>query len=323
MSAAALLEIDHLSIRYATPRGTVQAVRDVNLTIRRGEVIGLVGESGSGKSSLVSSMMALLPDNAAVDGRLRFEGTDIVALPETGRRQLRGNGIAAIFQDPFTALNPVVTIGDLLVAVQHHDHGAGTREKRRRATEMMARVGISDAGRRLRQYPFELSGGMRQRVAIAAALLTHPTLLIADEPTTALDATTEAQIIDLLRRNRSAVDGAIVFVTHHLGLVAQLCDRVAVMYAGEIVETGPVGAVFANPRHPYTRALIACEPALIRAATRRLPTIGGAPPDLTAPPAGCGFAPRCPLADETCRSLAPPVVATGENATARCHKVLP
>jgi peptide/nickel transport system ATP-binding protein len=318
----ALIELDRLSIDYLTPSGAVHAVSNLDLTIERGEVLGLVGESGSGKSTLISSMMALLPRNARITGGLRFDGRDLAAMGEAERRSLRGNGIAAIFQDPFTALNPIVSIGTLLVEVQHHKRERDKQEKRRRAVEMLRRVGISDAEQRMRQHAFELSGGMRQRVAIAAALLTDPVLLIADEPTTALDATTEAQIIELLREARSMVDGAIVFVTHHLGLVAELCDRVAVMYAGEIVEAGPVATLFARPQHPYTRALLECDPALIEEATRQLPTIRGSIPNLAETEAGCRFAPRCPEARGICTAEPPPLVLGESGARAFCHRPL-
>jgi peptide/nickel transport system ATP-binding protein len=316
-----LLEIQGLSIDYQTPRGPVHALRGIDLTVERGEVLGLVGESGSGKSSLISSMMALLPANATLGGSLHFEGRDIAAMGERERRKLRGDGIASIFQDPFTALNPVVAIGTLLIEVQHHKRGLSKHEKKARAIDMLTRVGISDPEHRLRQYAFELSGGMRQRVAIAAALLTDPTLLIADEPTTALDATTEAQIIDLLRQTRTMVQGAIVFVTHHLGLVAALCDRVAVMYAGEIVEIGPVASIFAAPQHPYTKALLECDPAMLRDVARRLPTIGGTVPDLHELPAGCAFAPRCPTACASCAQTPAPIVASAGGGWARCHRL--
>jgi peptide/nickel transport system ATP-binding protein len=317
-----LIALDALSIDYQTPSGPVHAVRDLNLTIRRGETWGLVGESGSGKSTLVSSMMALLPTNARATGALRFDGRDLLAMSESDRRQLRGNGIAAIFQDPFTALNPIVSIGALLVEVQHHKRDRSRKDRRDRAMAMLTRVGISDAEKRMRQFPFELSGGMRQRVAIAAALLTDPVLLIADEPTTALDATTEAQIVDLLRRTRSEIDGAIVFVTHHLGLVAELCDHAAVMYAGEIVESGPVETLFARPRHPYTRALLECDPALLHTATRTLPTIRGSIPNLSELRAGCSFAPRCVEAGAICATAPPPFVAGVEGGAAYCHRPL-
>jgi peptide/nickel transport system ATP-binding protein len=317
-----MIELDGLSIDYMTPGGPVHAVRNLTLTIERGQVWGLVGESGSGKSTLVSSMMALLPTNARTTGALRFQGRDLVAMSEADRRALRGNGIAAIFQDPFTALNPIVSIGTLLVEVQHHKRDRSRADRRERAIAMLTRVGISDAPKRMRQFPFELSGGMRQRVAIAAALLTDPLLLIADEPTTALDATTEAQIVDLLRRTRSVIDGAIVFVTHHLGLVAELCDHAAVMYAGEIVEAGPVEALFAHPQHPYTRALLDCDPALLQTATRTLPTIRGSIPNLSEIRVGCSFAPRCAEAAAVCATMPPLLVDGPGGGWAYCHRPL-
>jgi len=321
-----LLDIADLSITYATASGPVRALKDVSLRIEKGEVLGLVGESGSGKSTLASAMMALLPANATISGRLAFNGADLFALDPEARRRLRGNGVAAIFQDPFTALNPATRIGAQLVEFQHHKTGIGHAERTRRAVAMLARVGISDPERRMRQYPFELSGGIRQRVLIAAALLTEPQLLVADEPTTALDATTEMQIIALLRASRALVDGAIVLVTHDMGLVADLCDRVAVMYAGELVEAGPTAEVVAHPRHPYTRALLACDPALITVQTRHFPTIPGQVPDPGIPRDGCAFAARCTEASGLCHTTPPPMVSIGIGDDggdfARCHRLV-
>jgi peptide/nickel transport system ATP-binding protein len=322
MIVAPLLDIVDLSIAYAAANGPVRALRDVTLRVERGEVLGLVGESGSGKSTLANAMMALLPANAEIAGRLEFNGADLFGLDHEARRRLRGNGLAAIFQDPFTALNPTTRIGRQLVEFQHHKTGVSRAERSRRAVAMLGRVGISDPERRMRQYPFELSGGIRQRVLIAAALLTEPQLLIADEPTTALDATTERQIIELLRASRALVDGAIVLVTHDMALIADLCDRVAVMYAGELVEAGPTKTVVTHPRHPYTRALLACDPALIAGPTRRFPTIPGQVPDPASPRHGCAFAARCSEADGICLAIAPPMVRGDGSAFARCHRLV-
>lgn len=318
-----LLDINQLTVSYASPRGPLQAVRNISLSLNKGEVLGLVGESGSGKSTLVSAMLTLLPPNAQASGELRYRGVDLLTLSDEDRRKLRGNGIATVSQDPFTALNPVVTIGKQLVAFQHHK--AGTRaEKRQRARHMLERVGISDPGGRLHQYPHELSGGIRQRIAIAAALLTEPELLIADEPTTALDATTEMQVVEVLKASRKLVDGAIIFVTHDLHLVSALCDKVAVMYAGEIVEAGPIDSIFGAPSHPYTRALLACDPARIPGVSRELPFIAGAVPPPGGERVGCPFQPRCASAFGLCLAVTPALTTLGQGDwTVRCHKVGP
>jgi peptide/nickel transport system ATP-binding protein len=289
----ALLDIADFSVAYTTDRGRVTAVREVTLQVREGEVLGLVGESGSGKSTLANAIMTLLPDSAQVSGRLAFAGQDLYSLDRAARRRLRGNGVAAVFQDPFTALNPVVKIGRQLMEFQRQKAGRSAADAKRLAIDMLGRMGISDPAGRMQQYSFELSGGIRQRVMIAAALLTEPRLLIADEPTTALDATTELQVIELLRASRHLVRGSIVFVTHDLELVAELCDRVAVMYAGEVVEVGATQSVIANPRHPYTRALLACDPRRMIAPSRRFLTIPGKAPDPVSVFHGCAFASRC------------------------------
>ncbi|MBD1552724.1 ABC transporter ATP-binding protein [Pseudomonas typographi] len=315
-----LLDIRRLSVSYASERGPLQAVRNIDLTLEKGQVLGLVGESGSGKSTLVSALLTLLPPGAQASGQVIYQGQDLLQMSPAQRRGLRGNGIATVSQDPFTALNPVVTIGKQLVAFQHHKPGSKA-EKAARALAMLERVGLSDPATRMRQYPHELSGGIRQRVAIAAALLTEPALLIADEPTTALDATTEMQIVALLRESRDVVDAAILFVTHDLHLVGSLCDHVAVMYAGEMVEAGPVAQVFAAPRHPYTQALLACDPARIVTPTRTLPFIPGHVPPPTAARLGCPFQPRCSHAFGPCASEALPTTPLPFGGMVRCHKV--
>ena len=316
----AVLEVQNLSVVYRVPGGTLQAVRDVTLSVARGEVLGIMGESGCGKSTLAAAMINLLPPAARIGGgAVRLHGTDILRLDPAAQRALRGKSVAMVFQDPMTAFNPVLTIGQQLRDfVGAHDASLARPE---RLADMLDRVGIPDAARCLGRYPHELSGGMRQRVAIAAALLMQPDVLIADEPTTALDVTMEAQIIHLLRDLRTSFDGAIVIVTHHMGVIAELCDRVAVMYAGEVVEDGPVDAIFHAPQHPYTRALLACDPAVVDPRSGRLPTIGGRLPDLTTAPVGCAFQPRCVVAVGGCDRPVPRQ-RPGPGRSVLCHRVL-
>ena len=244
-------------------------------------------------------------------------------MDKESQRHLRGPEIAMVFQDPMTTFNPVITMGDQLVDFQHHIDGVSSAEKRKRAGQLLARVGIPDPELCLRRYPHELSGGMRQRACIAAALLMTPNVLVADEPTTALDVTMEAQIIHLLRELRTDYQGAIIVVTHHLGVVAELCDRVYVMYAGQVVEQGLVDDIYHAPKHPYTRALIACDPAHFEEHTPILPTIAGRVPNLLHPPKGCSFADRCDLATSRCREMAPPWVRISETQYALCHEARP
>jgi oligopeptide/dipeptide ABC transporter ATP-binding protein len=316
----ALMQIEDLSVGYAVQGGTLHALRHVSLTVRAGEVLGIMGESGCGKSTLAAAMINLLGGNARVTtGAVRYRGQDILTLVPQEQRRLRGRHIAMVFQDPMTAFNPVLTIGAQLADYQHNSQNQS--DHRARALAMLDKVGIADPARCLRLYPHELSGGMRQRAAIAAALLMQPDILIADEPTTALDVTMEAQVIHLLRALQQDFQGGIVVVTHHLGVIAELCDRVAVMYAGEIVEEGPVDNIFHAPRHPYTAALIACDPATLVVGSGPLPTIGGRLPDLRAPPKGCAFAPRCTLAQDICRHTPPARVMLPNGQTALCHLV--
>ena len=315
-----LLEVDRLSVSYRTGGGKVMALRNANIAARRGEVIGIVGESGCGKSTLASAIIGLMGANAEVtSGAVRYKETDLLSLSADGRRRVRGRNIAMVFQDPMTSFNPVFTIGEQLIDFQHHLDLPST-EKRERALAMLRQVGIPDARECLKHFPHELSGGMRQRAAIAAALLMKPDILIADEPTAALDVTMEAQIIHLLRELRNIHQGAIIVVTHHLGVVAELCDRVYVMYAGEVVEEALVDDLFHAPAHPYTRALLACDPAHLEERTTLLPTIPGHVPDLATPIAGCSFADRCSLAAAVCRT-APPFVKLSTTQSARCHMV--
>ena len=319
---APLMEIDRLSLRFHTGGEPVHALRDVSLRASPDEVIGVVGESGSGKSTLVSALIGLLGANAEVTGgAVRWRGTDILTLPEKERRRLRGQEISVVFQDPMSAFNPVIPVGEQLVDFQHNRVGLSRARKRAEAAEMLARVGIADPADMLRRFPHELSGGMRQRAAIAAALLMTPSVLVADEPTTALDVTMEAQIIHLLRELRTEYHGAILVVTHHLGVIGELCDRVYVMYGGQIVEDGLVDEIYHGPRHPYTRALIDCDPAHIDGQSANLPTIPGRVPNLAPPPHGCTFADRCPLVRDRCRREPPPYVAVSATQAALCHEV--
>jgi oligopeptide/dipeptide ABC transporter ATP-binding protein len=317
---APLLEITDLSVAYQTDTGPVMALRGANLVARAGEVIGIVGESGCGKSTLAAAVMNLLPATAKVTGgAVRFLGEDILTLAPQAQRALRGTAMAMIFQDPMTAFNPVLTIGDHLVDFQHQSR-APYRDKLARARDQLALVGLSDPDVILRRYPHQLSGGMRQRVAIAVALLMNPQVLVADEPTTALDVTTEAQILHLLRNLRQTYQGTIVVISHHLGVVAELCDRVYVMYAGQVVEQALVDDLFHAPRHPYTRALLACDPASFTNPTPVLPTIPGRLPDLRDPPKGCSFAPRCPLGSARCAAV-PPWAQVSPSHGVLCHEV--
>ena len=320
--SAPLLAVEGLSVSYRSEAGEVQALRDVNLKARAGEVIGIVGESGCGKSTLAAAIINLLSGSAVPkSGHVVFRGKDILRLQEEEKRRIRGRHIAMVFQDPMSAFNPVLKLDQQMIDFQEHLEGLSRSEKRSRAEAMLKRVGIPDASSNLNRYVHELSGGMRQRVAIAAALLMTPDILVADEPTTALDVTMEAQIIHLLRELRRDYNGAIIVITHHLGLVGELCDRVYVMYAGQIVEEGPVDEIYHNPRHPYTQALIACDPAHVEEGGVSLPTIPGRVPDLTNPPNGCSFADRCPLVLDHCRTTAPPMVSISPDHRAYCHRV--
>lgn len=314
-----LVSIDRLSVDFDTPRGTVHALRDISLDVARGRVMGLVGESGCGKSTLAYALIGLLADNARIaEGAIRMDGQDLSRLDPQGWRDLRGRRIAMIFQDPMTALNPVITIGQQMIDIQYREK-LSKSEKRDRAVDFLEQVQMPDAASKLDVYPHQLSGGMRQRVCIAMALLTQPDLLIADEPTTALDATLEMQIVDLLRELQRKFGCSVLFVSHHLGTVAELCDDVAVMYAGEVVETGSARQVFHDPRHPYTQALFECDPAQIKTVTRHLPTIPGTVPDLRQLPGGCVFRRRCPRAWDRCIEEHPPFYDGTPGHRARCH----
>jgi len=316
-----VLHIDNLSMDFLTPRGPLHALRSVSLTVPKGEVVGVVGESGCGKSTLISAVIRLLAENAVVvEGKILFEGESLLGLSKERMRQLRGDRISMVFQDPMTSLNPVLTIGRMMSDIQYRD-SISRSEKKKRAIEMLAKVGIPDPEGRLNQYSHHFSGGMRQRITIAMALLANPGLLIADEPTTALDATLEVQIIKLLRELQENMGCSILFVSHHLNVIAELCDWVMVMYAGESVEHGSVRDIFHRPAHPYTRALLQCDPAIIHEKTRFLPTISGEIPDLVNLPNGCIFAERCPRVIPECLDAKPALVEMGSDHAAACIRI--
>ena len=316
-----LLDIRNLSVDFRTPRGRVHALRDVSFTVPRGKVVGIVGESGSGKSTVIWALTRLLAGNAVIEGGSAvFDGRDVLGLSESAMMDVRGERISLVFQDPMTSQSPVLSYARQMTDVLYRRRGMGMAEKRARAVEMMRRVGIPDPESRIAQYPHQFSGGMRQRAGIAMALLMDPMLLVADEPTTALDVTMEAQIIHLIRELRRELEATIVVVSHNLGLIAELCDEVVVMYAGEVVETGGVREIFHRAAHPYTRALLECDPARERTRSRRLPVIPGDVPDLHRRPTGCVFAARCALAVDVCRERRPESFAvSGDGHAARCH----
>jgi peptide/nickel transport system ATP-binding protein len=324
MSGAALLSVEGVSVELPTARGQLLAVDQVDLSLAPGRTLGIVGESGSGKSMLARAILRLLPKRALLGGRILFEGQDLAQLAPQALRQLRGPALAVVFQDPMTSLNPVLSIGTQIVETlqAHLDMAAGPAT--RRAVDLLAEVGIPAPEQRLRQYPHQLSGGMRQRVAIAIALSCEPRLLIADEPTTALDVTIQAQILDLLAREQRRRHMAMILITHDLGVVAGRTDEVAVMYAGRVVERAPTPALFASMRMPYTEALLAAIPKLDAAPHTRFAVIGGRPPDPTRPRPGCSFAPRCHYADERCKAAKPPLTAVdGAGARYACWHPLP
>ena len=323
-----LLEVENLRTSFFTPAGEVRAVDDISYTLGYNEVMGTVGESGSGKSVEAYSIMGLLQSPGRVTGgRVTFMGDTILDVDEGGRfelsredmRQLRGSKISMIFQNPMTCLNPVYTIGNQLIeALRCHDKSISKDAAKARAIDMLEQVGINNAAKRIDQYPHELSGGMRQRVMIAMALITEPYLLIADEPTTALDVTIQAQIIELMKSLQEKNGTSIIFITHNLGVVAEICDKVSVMYAGKIVEQGTVRDIFYNPQHPYTKGLMQSTPRLDGDGTERLVPIEGTPVDLLNPPKGCNFAPRCRECMKICLRTKPVYTTISEGHISAC-----
>jgi oligopeptide/dipeptide ABC transporter ATP-binding protein len=314
-----LLEVEDLAVSFRTDRGEVEALSGVSLGLDEGEVVGVVGESGCGKSLTALAIMGLVPTppGRITRGRITFAGRDLRELDEAAMTRIRGEQIAMIFQEPMSALNPVFTVGEQVAEVLRVHQGLGRAAARERAAGLLARVGIPDPGRRLAQYPHELSGGLRQRIMIAAALACRPKLLIADEPTTALDVTIQAQILALLADLQREFGMATMLITHDLGVVAQVVRRVVVMYAGKVVEQGPVEAVFERPSHPYTAALMRSIPALAEGVSR-LPAIPGTVPAPGSWPPGCRFAPRCVHAMPACEAGVPPLHAVAPGHRAAC-----
>lgn len=315
-----LLEVKDLRVSFFTPAGEVKAVGGISYELNDGEVMGIVGESGSGKSVEAYSIIGLLQSpGKVVGGSILFEGENVLEFSEQRIRNFRGNEVSMIFQNPMTCLNPVYTIGNQLIeALRCHNEEVTHKEAYDRAREMLELVGIHDSARRMKQYPHELSGGMRQRVMIAMGLICSPKLLIADEPTTALDVTIQAQILELMKDIRQKTGMAIIFITHNLGVVADICDKISVMYAGKIVEQGSVDEIFYNPSHPYTKGLLRSMPRVDAEQYERLIPIEGTPVDMLNPPEGCPFGPRCEHCMKVCLKHNPPNISISDGHTAAC-----
>jgi len=317
--AESLLEVSGLKVHIPSPRGTVEAVDSVSFAMGRGEMLGIVGESGCGKSMLALSIMRLVPSPGRIaGGRIALLGRDLQALPERDMRAVRGNDIGMIFQDPSASLNPVMKIGRQVRETIEAHHVLPAHQARARSIDMLRAVRIPEPALRAEDYPHQYSGGMRQRVMIGIGMANRPKLLIADEPTTALDVTVQAQIMELLRAMNEETGTAVILITHNIALVSRSCSRVLVMYAGRIVESGPTMEVFENPRHPYTAALLNAVPRVESRLAGGLATIEGRPPDLALKPAGCAFHPRCPVRRDICTTERPEAIAVGAGHAACC-----
>jgi oligopeptide/dipeptide ABC transporter ATP-binding protein len=318
-ASAPLLQVTDLNVRFPTEDGLVHAVRGVDYTLRAGEVLGIVGESGSGKSVTSLAVMGLLPDSARVTGSVKYRGQELLGQNDRSMSRIRGKGVSMIFQDPMTSLDPVYRVGaQIEETLRIHDRSLSSRAAETRAVELLELVGIPNAGERVRSYPHEFSGGMRQRVVIAIAMANQPEVIIADEPTTALDVTVQAQILEVLQTALQETGAAMVMITHDLGVVAGIADRVLVMYAGRPVEIGGVEDIYYEPRMPYTLGLLGSLPRLDAPTRERLTPILGAPPSLVNMPPGCPFAPRCPLHIAECDEAEPPLFQVGPAHTAAC-----
>ena len=314
-----LVDIQHERLSFFTPAGEVKALNDVSIHLKEGEVLGIVGESGSGKSVTAYSLMGLTAyPGKLIGGELHFNGHEVEKMTEKDFSKMRGKEVSIIFQDPLTSLNPVYTIGNQIMEVIRLHTDADKKKAYARAVELLSLVGINEPEKRMKQYPHELSGGMRQRVMIAMALACEPKLLIADEPTTALDVTIQAQILELMEDIRAKKNTGILMITHDLGVVAEMCSRVVVMYAGRIVEEAPVQELFADPKHPYTQGLIGSVPKL-GSGVESLPSIPGSVPDLSVMPKGCKFAPRCKYAMDICHQQEPELADINEAGTRKCR----
>jgi peptide/nickel transport system ATP-binding protein len=320
MTTTPLLQVNHLKTHFHTERGRVTAVNDISFTVNKGEIIGIVGESGCGKSVMSQSIVRLLEhtDPVEYEGEVVFEGQDLLALPLKKMQKIRGNDISIIFQDPLTSLNPVYTIGNQIIEVLRYHQKLSKKEAREKAIDMLRLTGIPSPETRIDDYPHELSGGMQQRAMIAMALACRPKLLIADEPTTALDVTIQAQILDLIVDLNEQLGMGVLFITHDLGVVADVCTSVKVMYLGQIIEESPTDGLFEKPLHPYTQGLIQSIPQLDGDRHAPLHVIEGTVPSLSNVPVGCNFAARCPFATDKCRAQEPPMIDVAEGRRVQC-----